>query len=87
MNRFNGAMIVLSGLLLMAPFGLVPFSNTLPALAALFLAAGMLEQDGLFVFVGYLWIVGTMVYFAVLIAGAVAAGVGLHRVFNPALLF
>lgn len=87
MNRFNGLMVVLAGLLLMVPFGLVPFSNTLPALAALFLAAGMLEQDGLFVFVGYLWILGTVVYFAVLIAGAVAAGIGLHRVFNPALLF
>ncbi len=86
MNRFNGVMIVLAGLLLMAPFGLVPFSNTLPALAALFLAAGMLEQDGLFVFLGYLWIVGTIVYFVVLVAGAVAAGVGLHRVFNPAFL-
>jgi len=87
MNRFNGAMIVVAGLLLMAPFGLVPFSNTLPAFAALFLAAGMLEQDGLFVFLGYLFIVGTIVYFGVLIAGAVAAGVGLHRVFKPALLF
>ncbi len=87
MNRFNGAMIVVAGVLLMAPFGLVPFSNTLPALAVLFLAAGMLEQDGLFVFLGYLWILGTVVYFSVLIAGAVAAGVGLHRVFfNPALL-
>jgi hypothetical protein len=87
MNRFNGAMIVLAGLLLMAPFGLIPFSNTLPAFAALFLAAGMLEQDGLFVFLGYLFILGTIVYFVVLIVGAVAAGVGLHRVFNPAILF
>jgi len=43
-NRWNGWMIALAGVLLMAPFGLVPFSNTLPALAALFLAAGMLEQ-------------------------------------------
>ena len=86
MNRVNGLMVVVAGLLLMAPFGLVPFSNTLPALAALFLAAGMLEQDGLFVFVGYLWILGTIAYFAVLIAGAVAAGIGLHRVLNPALL-
>lgn len=86
MNRFNGAMIVVAGLLLMVPFGLVPFSNTLPALAALFLAAGMLEQDGLIVFLGYLWILGTIVYFGVLIAGAIAAGVGIHRVFNPALL-
>lgn len=81
-NRFNGLMIAFAGVLLMAPFGLVPFSNTLPALAALFLAAGMLQQDGLFVFLGYLWILGTVVYFGVLIAGAVAAGVGLHRIFT-----
>ena len=87
MNRFNGAMIVVAGLLLMAPFGLVPFSNTLPAFAILFLAAGMLEQDGLIVFLGYVFILGTIVYFAVLIAGAIAAGVGLSRVFNPGLLF
>ena len=83
MNRFNGAMIVVAGLLLMAPFGLVPFSNTLPAFAILFLAAGMLEQDGLIVLLGYVFILGTIVYFGVLIAGAIAAGVGLHRVFRP----
>jgi hypothetical protein len=86
-NRFNGWMIALAGVLLMAPFGLVPFSNTLPALAALFVAAGVLEQDGLFVFLGYGWIVGTIVYFVALIAGAIAAGMGLHRIFAPGLLF
>jgi hypothetical protein len=83
MNRFNGAMIVVAGLLLMAPFGLVPFSNTLPAFAILFLAAGMLEQDGLIVFLGYVFILGTIVYFGVLIAGAIAAGMGLTRIFRP----
>jgi hypothetical protein len=86
-NRFNGMMIVLSGLLLTAPFGLVPFSNTLPALATLFLAAGMLEQDGLFVFLGYLWVLGTIVYFSALIAAGIAAGVGLHRILTPGFLF
>lgn len=86
-NRWNGWMIALAGVLLMAPFGLVPFSNTLPALAALFLAAGMLEQDGLFVFLGYGWIVATIVYFVVLIAAAIAAGVGLTRVLAPGYLF
>src|SRR5690606_38335728 len=35
-NRFNGLMLVLGGVLLMFPLGLVPFSNTLPAFAILF---------------------------------------------------
>jgi len=47
----------------------------------------MLEQDGLFVFLGYGWIVATIVYFVVLIAAAIAAGVGLTRVLAPGLLF
>jgi len=78
-NRFNGLMLVLGGVLLMAPFGFVPFSNTLPGLAILFLAIGMLQRDGVFVLLGYLAIVATIVYFAALIAAAVAAGVGLSR--------
>ena len=80
-NRFNGLMIVLGGVLLMAPFGFVPFSNTLPGLAILFLAIGILERDGVFVFLGYLAIVATIVYFAALIAAAVAAGMGLRGLF------
>jgi hypothetical protein len=72
--RFNGLMLVFAGILLMAPFGLVPFSNTLPGLAILCLALGMLEQDGLFVFFGYLLTAGTLVYFAFLIWALWKAG-------------
>jgi len=80
-NRFNGLMLVLGGLLLMAPFGFVPFSNTLPGLAIFFLAIGMLQRDGVFVVLGYLAILATIVYFAALIAAAVAAGMGLRSLF------
>jgi hypothetical protein len=73
-SRFNGVMLVFAGILLMAPFGLVPFSNTLPGLAILCLALGMLEQDGLFVFFGYVLTVATVVYFAFLIWAAYKAG-------------
>ena len=45
-NRFNGLMVVVAGLLLMVPLGFVPFSSTLPGLAILFLAVGMLQKDG-----------------------------------------
>jgi len=73
-NRVNGLALVLAGLLLMAPLGFIPFSNTIPALACLFLAAGMLQRDGLFVLAGYLALAGTLVYFGALIVAALVAG-------------
>lgn len=74
MARFNGLVLIFAGLLLMAPFGLIPFSNTAPAVAILLLAMGMLQRDGLFVLLGYLSTVLTVVYFSVLIYGAWRAG-------------
>ncbi len=74
MNRLNGLVLAFAGVLLMAPFGFVPFSNTVPGLAILFLALGMLERDGVFVLLGYLMTVATCVYFGVLIWGAYEAG-------------
>ena len=66
MNRIsNGALIFGAGLL-MAPFGLVPFTNTLPALALLFLAIGLLQRDGLCILFGHLLNLVTTIYFAVL---------------------
>lgn len=81
-NRFNGLMIVLGGVLLMFPFGLVPFSNTLPAFGVLFLCAGISQRDGLVVLAGYLTMVATIVYFGALAYAAVAAGRGLASMFG-----
>ncbi|MEO8610789.1 MAG: exopolysaccharide biosynthesis protein [Chloroflexota bacterium] len=75
-NRLNGFMIVTAGVLLMAPFGLIPFSNTLPAVAILLLAAGMLQRDGIFVIGGYLMSAATVIYFGALFAAALLAGQG-----------
>jgi len=75
----HGLGLILAALLLMLPFGLVPFSNTLPALAALLIALGLLERDGLFVVAGHAVNVAAIVYFGFLIAGAIAAG---HGVFG-----
>ena len=61
----------------MFPLGLVPFSNTLPAVAILFLSLGMLERDGLLIVAGYLMNVATYFYFGVLAIGAVLAGQGM----------
>lgn len=79
-NRLNGLAIVFAGLLLMAPLGLVPFSNTLPAFAILLLAVGMAQRDGLVVIAGYVMIIATLVYFGVLAWAAFAAGRGLAGV-------
>lgn len=66
---FNNLAFILAAVLLMAPFGFVPFSNTLPALALLLYAAGMMQRDGGAILLGHLANIGTMVYFGVLIGG------------------
>ena len=76
-NVVHGLALVLAGVLLMFPLGLVPFSNTLPAVAILFLALGLLERDGLLIAGGYLMNVATIFYFATLAVGAVLAGQGM----------
>jgi len=72
MARINGLMLIAGALLLMAPFGLIPFSNTLPGLAILFLAIGMLQRDGRSVLLGYASLVLTVLYFAFLLLGGIA---------------
>ena len=71
----NGG-LVLGAVLLMMPFGLIPLSNTLPAIALLLLAIGILQRDGGCLLLGHLMNVVTMMYFAVLIGGG---GVVLQR--------
>ena len=76
-GRINGLAIVAGAALLMLPLGLVPFSNTLPAFAILFLCIGMSQRDGLVLIAGYGMLVATVLYFSVLAAAALAAGRGL----------
>lgn len=76
-NRINGLAIAAAGVLLMFPLGLIPFSNTLPGIAILLLSTGMIQRDGLTVLGGYLFILITVVYFAVLAYMAFSAGQGL----------
>lgn len=60
---------ILAALLLMVPFGFVPFSNTLPAIALIFFAIGVIQKDGLSTLFGHLMNVATIIYFGFLIAG------------------
>jgi hypothetical protein len=52
MQQLHAVPILLSALILLLPLP-VPFSNTLPAFSILFLAAGLLERDGVFVVAGH----------------------------------
>lgn len=65
----NDLAFIFAAILLMMPFGLVPFSNTLPALALLLYAIGFIQRDGIAVLLGHLANIGTVVYFGALISG------------------
>ena len=69
MTLINNLSFILAAVLLMAPFGFIPFSNTLPALALIFLAVGMMQKDGGSILLGYLSNLATIIYFGFLIAG------------------
>lgn len=74
MTAINGCVLIFGGVLLMAPFGLIPFSNTAPAVGILLLTIGMIQRDGVFVLLGYLGTVLTVVYFGALLYAAFWAG-------------
>jgi hypothetical protein len=80
----NGLMVIAGGVLLMMPFGFVPFSNTLPGLAVLLLAVGMLQRDGWCVLLGYLTNFLTTVYFAFLLLGGTVLLQKLWAALRPA---
>lgn len=64
----NNSALILAALLLMAPFGLIPFSNTFPAVAILFFAIGFLQRDGACILLGHVANVATIVYFSIIAA-------------------
>jgi len=66
---FNKLSYIFAAVMLMVPFGFIPFSNTLPALALIFLAVGVMQKDGGCIFIGHLSNLVTVIYFSALIAG------------------
>jgi hypothetical protein len=69
MTILNNLSFILAALLLMAPFGFIPFSNTIPALALILLSVGMIQRDGGFILLGNLSNIATIIYFGFLIGG------------------
>jgi hypothetical protein len=84
MGRVNGLCLVLSGVLLALPLSLIPFSNTLPGLAIIFLSAGMLQRDGAAILVGCVFIALTLIYFALLALGVALFGQGILALLRSA---
>lgn len=74
-QRIAGALIAVSGLLLLLPIP-VPFTNTFPALPVVLLSAGAIERDGLFFIGGCIAFLVAVGYFVLLAMG------GFHVV-NP----
>jgi len=71
LHHLYGAMIFISGLLLMLPLP-IPFSNILPAITVIFLAAALLERDGYFVIAGVLAFVVDAAFFSAIFLGGAA---------------
>lgn len=57
----NGLALGLSGLFLLLPLP-IPLTNTIPAWAVLLLAAGIMEEDGIFILLGYLTTAAAWIY-------------------------
>lgn len=65
----NNLAFIFATLLLMMPFGFIPFSNTLPGLALLFYSIGLAQRDGVAILLGHLANLATLIYFGFLIGG------------------
>ncbi len=78
-SALNNLALVLGALLLMAPFGLIPFSNTFPAVALLFLAVGFVQRDGLCIVLGHVANLASILYFGLLLTGG---GLALREMFQ-----
>lgn len=78
-DLINKLSFILAALLLMVPFSFIPFSNTLPAVALIFFAVGLIQKDGGSILLGHVSNLATIVYFSALIAGG---GMTIYELFR-----
>lgn len=86
--RFANALLVaLMAFLLMLPFPpFPPFTNSLPAYSIIFLAASMMEEDGVLIWVAYAVSAGTAIYIMLILTALEAAFQRLYNYLFSALL-
>ena len=78
--RIEAIVLILAGLLMAIPFGILPLNNFFPGLAILFCALGQLHKDGLFILIAFFWILFTILYFAAFFIGLYLLGLeGIHN--------
>jgi hypothetical protein len=65
LNQMHAIVMLISAAILLLPLP-IPFSNVLPAWAIFLVACGLLERDGLFVFLGYVGFLVGAAYFILL---------------------
>lgn len=87
LNRLNGVLLFIAGFLLIIPIPFIPLSNMIPGYAILFLATGMLQRDGVFILLGYLLVIITVIYFGALFIAALAAGSSLGSLIGGGVIF
>jgi hypothetical protein len=81
-NALNGALVIVAVVLLMAPLPLIPFVNSLPALAVVLLCFGMAERDGVLISFGYLMTLVSAIYVGGLTFLVLYAGVNYEQVYQ-----
>jgi hypothetical protein len=81
-NSVHGVTLVVVVLLLMAPLPLVPFANTLPAIAIILLCLGIAERDGVLLLIGYLVAFVSTAYIGALLWLVVHAGMNVEQVYG-----
>jgi hypothetical protein len=72
-RKINDFLVLFGSISLMIPLGLMPFSNTLPALIILFLSIGIIQKDGIIILLGYFSVLGTFIYFGLFFSTIILA--------------
>jgi hypothetical protein len=80
-NKINQLLILFGSMLLMIPLGLIPFSNTLPALIIIFISLGILQKDGGIIMLGYLTVLLNLIYFGLFFSSILLAFNKIEEIF------
>jgi hypothetical protein len=81
-NFVNGGLLMLAVGLLMAPLPLIPFANTVPAIAILLMCFGMAERDGILIALGWFMTLLSVAYVGGLVVLVFYVGLNHEKAFD-----